>query len=124
MPTKREGHIQKLLKRGKARVVSHLPFVVQLKYETENKTQPLYGGTDPGRTNVGNAVITKEGKVVYKDHLTTNNMDVPKHMAERKEHRQASRRGDLPESALQRNTTQLQHFQKVERFLAVKSRLC
>ena len=42
MPTKREGHIQKLLKHGKARIVSHLPFVIQLKYETENKTQPLY----------------------------------------------------------------------------------
>lgn len=54
MPTKREGHVQKLLKRGKARVASRLPFVVQLKYETENKTQPLYGGTDPGRTNIGN----------------------------------------------------------------------
>lgn len=94
MPTKREGHVQKLLKRGKARVVSRLPFVVQLKYETENKTQPLYGGTDPGRTNIGNAVITKEGKVVYKDHLATANADVPKHMTERKEHRQVSRRGE------------------------------
>lgn len=94
MPTKREGHIQKLLKRGKARIVSHLPFVVQLKYETENKTQPLYGGTDPGRTNIGNAVVTKDGKVLYKDHLTTANKDVPKHMAERKKHRQASRRGE------------------------------
>ena len=94
MPTKREHHIQKLLKKGMARVVSHNPFVVQMKYNVGKETQPLYGGTDPGRTNIGNAVVNEKGEVVYKDHVTTNNSEVPKHMAERKSHRQASRRGE------------------------------
>ena len=94
MPTKREHHIQKLLRKGMACVVSHNPFVVQMKYNVGKVTQPLYGGTDPGRTNIGNAVVTEKGEVVYKDHVTTNNKEVPKHMSERKSHRQASRRGE------------------------------
>ena len=94
MPTLRKSHVQKLLKRGKARVVEHVPFVVQLKYSTPGITQPLYGGTDPGRTNIGNAVIDGSGTVVYKDHVTTRNREVAKLMAERRRHRQASRRGE------------------------------
>ena len=94
MPTTRKGHIQKLLKKGMARVISRVPFVVQMKYNVGTKTQPLHGGTDPGRTNIGNAVLSDAGTVVYKDHVSTNNKDVPKHMSERKTHRQASRRGE------------------------------
>ena len=51
MPTKRRRHMYKLLKRGKARIASHVPLIIQLKYDTPGITQPLYGGTDPGRTN-------------------------------------------------------------------------
>ena len=94
MPTLRKNHVQKLLKRGKARVVEHVPFVVQLKYSTPGFTQPLYGGTDPGRTNIGNAVMDGRGTVVYKDHVTTRNKEVARLMAERRQHRQASRRGE------------------------------
>lgn len=94
MPTQRSNHIKRLLNKGKARIVSKTPYVVQLKYETECITQPLYGGTDPGRTNIGEAVIDGRGTVVYKAHIETRNKDVPKLMAERKQHRQASRRGE------------------------------
>ena len=94
MPTKRKRHITKLLNTGKARIVSKVPYIVQLKYETEEKTQPLYGGTDPGRTNIGNAVTDENGNAVYRDHLETRNEDVPKLMKERRQHRQASRRGE------------------------------
>ena len=94
MPTKRTGHIAKLLKKGMAKVVSRTPFVVQMKYNAGRETQPLHGGTDPGHTNIGNAVADGKGQVVYKDHVETNNKDVPKHMSERKAHRQASRRGE------------------------------
>ena len=93
MPTKRAAHIMKLLKKGMARVLSRKPFVVQMKYNVGEKTQPLHGGTDPGRTNIGNAVVS-ESKVLYKDHVTTANKDVPLHMADRRAHRQASRRGE------------------------------
>ena len=94
MPTKRERHVQKLLKRGKALVVEHVPFVIRLKYDSPKHVQPLYGGTDPGRTNIGNAVMTKDGTVVYKDHVTTRNREIAKLMDSRRQHRQASRRGE------------------------------
>ena len=94
MPTRRYGHVEKLLRSGKARIAGRVPFVIQLKYDTPGITQPLYGGTDPGRTNIGNAVVTSDGTVVYKDHVTTRNKDIPKLMSERKSHRQASRRGE------------------------------
>ena len=94
MPTERHGHIKRLLNRGKARIVTKVPFTVQLKYETNDITQPLYGGTDPGRTNIGEAVIDSEGRVVYKAHVTTRNKEIPVLMSERKQHRQASRRGE------------------------------
>ena len=94
MPTARHGHVQKLLRRGKARITAHIPFTIQLKYGTPGKTQPLYGGTDPGRTNIGNAVLNSDGYVVYKDHVTTRNHEVPRLMKERAGFRRASRRGE------------------------------
>ena len=94
MPTKRSGHIRRLLNRGKARIVTKVPFTVQLGYETPGITQPLRGGTDPGRTNIGEAVTDGSGTVVYKAHVGTRNREVPKLMAERRQHRQQSRRGE------------------------------
>ena len=44
--------------------------------------------------NIGNAVIDSRGTVVYKDHVTTRNREIPRLMAERRTHRQASRRGE------------------------------
>lgn len=94
MPTKRFGHVRKLLNSGQAKAVSTKPFVIQLLYESDNYTQPLYGGTDPGRTNIGEAVVNQKGEVVYEAHVTTRNKEIPKLMAKRKAHRQASRRGE------------------------------
>ena len=94
MPTRRRGHVKRLLNRGKARIVLHVPFVIQLKYDGPKNTQPLFGGIDPGRTNIGAAVVTPEGKCVYRSHTASRNRDVPKKMKARKSHRQASRRGE------------------------------
>ncbi len=94
MPTGRSNHVRRLLNKGKARIISKVPFTVQLKYDTDEVTQPLHGGTDPGRTNIGEAVTDSKGKVVYKAHVVTRNKDVLKLMSERKQHRQASRRGE------------------------------
>lgn len=94
MPTKRFNHVQKLLKHGRARVVEHVPFVIRLRYAGPKNVQPLYGGTDPGRDNIGNAVIDSRGAVVYKDHVTTRNREIAKLMSERRANRQASRRGE------------------------------
>ena len=112
MPTKRKHHIQKLLKHGKARVVEHVPFVIRLKYNGPKNVQPLYGGTDPGRTNIGNSVMMSDGTVVYKDHVTTRNREIAKLMSERRTHRQASRRGErLARKRLaKRLGTTMEHF--------------
>lgn len=52
MPSTRYRHIKELIKNGLAKKISSKPFVVQLLYETDNITQPLIMGIDPGRTNI------------------------------------------------------------------------
>lgn len=94
MPTTRCGHIRLLLKSGKVRVVDTNPFTVQLLYDSPNVVQSLTVGIDPGRTNIGVAVVTDNGTNVFKGELVTRNKDIPKLMTERKAHRQASRSGE------------------------------
>ena len=38
MPTRRYGHVLKLLQRGKARIAEHVPLTIQLKYNTPGIT--------------------------------------------------------------------------------------
>ena len=42
MPTKRFGHVRRMLKSGQAKAVSTKPFVIQLLYDSTEYTQPLY----------------------------------------------------------------------------------
>ena len=60
MPTKRFGKVRRMLKNGQAKVVKRKPFTIQLLYETTYYTQPLILGVDPGRTNIGIAVVKKD----------------------------------------------------------------
>ena len=92
MPTTRCGHVRILLKEKKARVVERCPFTIQLTYETEEQTQPLILGIDPGRTNIGASTVTEEGEIVFIAQLVTRNKDVPKLMKERKQFRMTHRR--------------------------------
>ena len=92
MPTTRCGHVRILLKHGKARVVERIPFTIQLCYATPDITQPLYLGIDPGRTNIGAAVVRENGECVFTAQLTTRNKDIPKLMKARKQYRMAHRR--------------------------------
>lgn len=94
MPTTRQGHVRRLLNAGKARITSHVPYTIQLKYDTDSITQPIHGGLRLGRDNISASVITDDGKEVFKCHLTTRNREIVKLMAERRQHRQASRRGE------------------------------
>ena len=91
MPTTRCGHIRHLLKEKKARVVRTNPFTIKLLYETDDVVQPLYLGIDPGRTNIGVAVVKGDGTAVFTAHLETRNKEIPKLMAKRKECRQGRR---------------------------------
>ena len=92
MPTTRCGHVGYLLRRKQARVVARTPFTIQLNYETEDAVQGLTLGIDPGRTNIGLAVVNEKSECVFAAHVETRNKDVPKLMAERKQHRQQRRR--------------------------------
>lgn len=94
MPTTRRRHIASLLKQRKAEIVSEVPFTVQLNYQSPGVTQPLYGGTDPGRTHIGESVIDAKGRVLYQAQLTTRNAQIAKLMSKRRQHRRASRRGE------------------------------
>lgn len=91
MPTTRCGHVRHLLKEQKARVVTSKPFTIQLLYETDDVVQPLYLGIDPGRTNIGVAVVRTDGTEVFTAHLETRNKEIPKLMQERKKARRARR---------------------------------
>ena len=91
MPTTRGGHVRHLLKEQKARVVRSKPFTIQLLYAADDVVQPLYLGIDPGRTNIGVAVVKANGTAVFTAHLETRNKEIPKLMKKRKESRRARR---------------------------------
>ena len=91
MPTTRGGHVRHLLKEQKARVVQSNPFTIQLLHETDNVVQLLHLGIDPGRTNIGVAVVKADGTAVFTAHLETRNKEIPKLMKKRKESRRARR---------------------------------
>lgn len=91
MPSIRYRHIKELIKNGLAKKISSKPFVVQLLYETDNITQPLIMGIDPGRTNIGVSVIAEDGNCVFSTELETRNKDIPKLMESRKTHRNKHR---------------------------------
>ena len=93
MPTKRLGRVRHLLQEGKAKIARYTPFTIQLKYESTHFVQDLYGGIDPGRTNIGLAVVNGKGEVFYAANVTTRNREIPKLMTDRAQHRKASRRG-------------------------------
>lgn len=95
MPTNRHGKVRRLLKEKKAVAVCTKPFTIRLKYEPEHKrVQPVVLGMDPGRTNIGLAGVREDGTGLYRAKCQTRNKDIPKLMRKRKQHRQASRRGE------------------------------
>ena len=73
MPTNRHGHIRRLLKAGKAKVVRRMPFTIKLLYETPEIVQELTLGVDTGSSVIGNAVSTNDGKIVYTSKVIIRN---------------------------------------------------
>ena len=53
MPSERGGRIGYLLRHGKAHVVSRVPFIVQLDYESTTYTQKVSLGIDAGSKHIG-----------------------------------------------------------------------
>ena len=95
MPTCRYGKVRRMLQSGQAKVVSTIPFTIQLTYKPKTHVlQQVVFGCDPGRTNIGLAAVREDGTCLYRAHCTTRNKEIVKFMSERLEHRRASRRGE------------------------------
>lgn len=109
MPTTRYCYVRLLLKEKKARVVSTTPFTIQLNYDTPDITQDLILGIDPGRTNIGVAVVKEDGSCMFSAHLETRNKDVPllmqKRAGFRRSHRTLDRRKKRQRRAKAAGTT-------------------
>ena len=94
MPTNRKVRVRSLFKSGMAKIVDTVPFTMQLLYENKPALQPITIAEDPGRTNIGAAVLTQLGDLVFSAVVETRNKSIKKLMSDRKAHRQASRRGE------------------------------
>ena len=57
MPTK-SSRARKMLKNGKAKVITKYPFTIQLTYQSEEKTQEIKLGIDSGYSFVGFSAIS------------------------------------------------------------------
>ena len=103
MPTKRHRHVEKLLNTGKARIACHVPFTIQLLYGTRGIRQPMFAGLDPARSNIGIAVRSDSGTLVFAAVCETRNREIAKLMEDRRKHRRASRNGERKASSGWRN---------------------
>lgn len=92
MPTERFGKVRRLLKSGKAKVVSRKPFTIQLLYETTEIVQPLTLGIDTGTNHIGAAVTKEDGSPVFLGELETRTREITGNMQERCMHRMNRRR--------------------------------
>lgn len=94
MPTRRRRHVNKLLNTGKARIAEHVPFTIQLLYENNPTVQPVMMAEDPGRTNIGTAVVGLKGQLYLSAVVETRNKEIRKLMDKRRACRRASRNGE------------------------------
>lgn len=81
---------RRLLKEGKVKVISRVPFVIKLLIPTGEAKQEVIGGMDTGSKKVGCAVIAN-GDVIYQSEIQIR-QDVSKKMQKRKIYRR-NRRG-------------------------------
>ena len=64
MPTERCGKIGYLLRHGKAHVVSRVPFIVQLDYESTTYTQDVSLGIDAGSKHIGVSASSEKKELI------------------------------------------------------------
>jgi hypothetical protein len=77
MPTKRQRWVRHALRDGRAKIVRHDPFAIQLLFETTNETQDITLGIDAGYKSVGFSAITE------KEELIGGNLSLLEGMSER-----------------------------------------
>ena len=84
-----EAKARHLLKEEKAAVIRREPFVIQLKFECENKTQPVTLGVDAGAKHIGLSAST-EKKELYAAEIVLRT-DITELISTRRELRRARR---------------------------------
>lgn len=89
MPTERFGKIGYLLRHGKAHVVSRVPFVVQLDYDSTTYTQDVSLGIDAGSKHIG-VSASSEKKEMLTAQVELRN-DIVKLLSTRRELRRTRR---------------------------------
>ena len=88
MPTN-QAKARILLKTGKAKVVSRVPFTIKLTYNSNSYTQPIVAGMDTGSKKIGCAAIGNN-KVLYQSE-TEIRKDVSSKMQQRVMYRRTRR---------------------------------
>lgn len=89
MPTERHGHVRKLLREGRARVVRRTPFTIKLNYETTCYVQEVSLGIDAGSKHIGVSVTTSQ-KELFASEVTLRT-DITNLLSTRLEQRRARR---------------------------------
>ena len=64
MPTKKRGKVRRMLKDGRARIVGHAPYTIQLTNETNEHTQPVTLGIDAGYQSIGYSATTDKEELI------------------------------------------------------------
>ena len=90
MPSERRGRIGYLLRHGKAHVVSRVPFVVQLDYDSTTYTQDVSLGIDAGSKHIG-VSASSEKKEMLAAQVELRN-DIVKLLSTRRELRRTRRK--------------------------------
>ena len=83
MPTYNIRKVRRMLKNGKAKIVGHDPFTIQLQYESETTTQPVELTEDTGYLNIGFSVKSEKHEFVSREY---------KLLPDEKKHHQAQKR--------------------------------
>lgn len=89
MPTQRPGRVRHLLKDGKAKIVNHEPFTIQLTYKSTEFVQPVTLGVDAGSKHIGLSAST-EKQELYSGEVEMRK-DVSKLLSSRREARRTRR---------------------------------
>ena len=89
MPTFRLGKVRRLLKDGKAKIVKHHPFTIQLLYDSKTNTQPIEICEDVGYNYIGISVKSKSHEYVSAQYDTLQ--DEKEHHDDCRMHRRTRR---------------------------------
>ena len=89
MPTQRAGKVRRMLRDGRAVIVSHTPFTIRLTYDTTHFTQPVSLGVDAGSKHIGLSATTKN-KELYAAEIELRS-DIVDNLSTRREARRTRR---------------------------------